>query len=66
MQKSQTLIDIFNFVESHPSAIQLSKFLTGKDLEKLHQVVPVRQIDEQIVDLQKLDFEMNWKTISWS
>jgi hypothetical protein len=46
-------------VDSHLSGVRLSKFFAGNDLEKPHQVLPVRQIDEQIVDLQKLSFEMN-------
>jgi hypothetical protein len=59
VKKCETLVDVFDLVDSHLSGVRLSKFFAGNDLEKPHQVLPVRQIDEQIVDLQKLGFEMN-------
>lgn len=46
VQECQTLVDIFDFMDAHASAVRLAQFLRRYDLQQLQQLDAIGQVCE--------------------
>jgi hypothetical protein len=56
VKEGEALVDVLDLVDAHFSGVRLAQLLAGDDLQQPHQVLAVRQVDEQVVDLEKANF----------
>ena len=58
MKKSQTLVDIFNLMDSHLARIWFTQSFSRYDFQQPHKIFSIRQVGKEIVDLETIKCKM--------